>query len=166
MGTSERKAAYHLLLGLMGALVMGCLLVVVVLMGPMSAAQANQQRAQDNKEDQKNKKTVQVTAAGENNYRAKADWNPIIYKSVDSRPGFEGGFYNHVLRCPDGYKAIGGGWDLNIPSGGPPGRSSPAAPTTGAKPGSSKPTGAPPGARSFPRSRPTQRAPHRSSLAG
>ena len=96
MGTSERKARYRFLI-LLGALVMGALLVVV-LMGPMAAAQANQQRAQDNKEDQKNKKTVQVTAAGENNYRANANWNPIIYKSVDSRPGFEGGFYNHVLR--------------------------------------------------------------------
>jgi hypothetical protein len=114
MGTSARKARYHLL-GLLGALVMGALLVLlVVLVGPMPAAQANQQRAHANKEDQN--KTVQVTAAGENNYRAKADWNPIIYKSVDSRPGFEGGFYKHELRCPEGYKAIGGGFDLNTPS--------------------------------------------------
>ncbi len=116
MGQSERKAKYHLL-GLMGALVMGCLLVVVVLMGTMSAAQATQRGAEAKKEDQNNK-TVQVTAAGQNNYRVKGDGNPLVYKSVDSRPGFEGGFYNHVLRCPDGYKAIGGGWDLNIPSGG------------------------------------------------
>jgi hypothetical protein len=113
MGRSEPKAAYHLL-GLIGALVMGCLLVVV-LMGPMGAAQANQQRPHANKVEQKKNETVQVTAAGQNNYRAKGDDNPIVYKSADSRSGFDGGFYRHVLRCEPGYKAIGGGWDFNNP---------------------------------------------------
>jgi hypothetical protein len=113
MGRSERKAEYHLL-SLMRALVMGCLLVVV-LMGPMGAAQANQQRPHANKADQNKKKTVQVTAAGENNYRVKGDGNPIVYKSVDSRPDFNGGNYAHVLRCEPGYEAIGGGFDLNNP---------------------------------------------------
>jgi hypothetical protein len=86
MGASERKATYQLL-GLLGALVMGALLVVV-LTGPMADAQATQRGADANKEDQKNKKTVQVTAAGQNNYRVKGDGNPIIYKSVNSKPDF------------------------------------------------------------------------------
>jgi Ni/Co efflux regulator RcnB len=117
MGASERKATYHLLLVLIGALVMGCLLVVV-LMGPMAAAQADQQRPQANKVEQNNNKTVQVTAAGQNNYRVQGDDNPIVYKSADSRPSFDGGYYTHVLECPEGYKAIGGGFDLNTPDKG------------------------------------------------
>lgn len=115
MDRSERKAAYHLL-GLIGALMMGALLVVVVLMGPMGAAQANQQRAHANKVEQNKNKTVQVTAAGENNHRVRGDENPMVYKSVDSRPGFAGGLYIHVVECPKGYKATGGGFDLNTPS--------------------------------------------------
>jgi Ni/Co efflux regulator RcnB len=116
MGHSERKVRYHLL-GLMGALVLGALLVVV-LMGPMGAAQADQERAGAKKEDQNDNKTVQVTAAGENNYRVRGDDNPIVYKSADSRPGFDGGYYTQVLECPEGYKAIGGGFDLNTPDKG------------------------------------------------
>jgi hypothetical protein len=113
MDLSERKARYHLL-GLMGASVLGALLVVVLMMGPMGAAQADQQQRAGAKKEGQNK-TVQVTAAGKNNYRAKGDENPIVYKSVDSRSGFDGGFYRHVLRCEPGYKAISGGWDFNNP---------------------------------------------------
>jgi hypothetical protein len=83
MDRSERKAAYHLL-GLMGALVLGALLVVVLMMGPMGAAQADQQRAGAKKEGQNNK-TVQVTAAGKNNYRAKGDDNPIVFIRARTR---------------------------------------------------------------------------------
>jgi hypothetical protein len=68
--------------------------------------------------EQKKNKTVQVTAGGKNNYHAKSDENPLVYKSVDSRSGFEGGNYTHVLRCEPGYKAIGGGFDLNNPDPG------------------------------------------------
>jgi hypothetical protein len=47
------------------------------------------------------------------------DENPLIYKVKDSRSGFDGGHYKHVVDCPDGYKAISGGFDLNQRSDDP-----------------------------------------------
>ena len=54
-----------------------------------------------------------AAAGGKEKAHALGDGNRIIYKSVDSRPGFDGGTYSHFVNCPDGYKAIGGGFDLN-----------------------------------------------------
>jgi hypothetical protein len=54
-----------------------------------------------------------AAAGGKEKAHALGDGNRIIYKSVDSRPGFDGGTCSHFVSCPDGYKAIGGGFDLN-----------------------------------------------------
>ncbi len=59
--------------------------------------------------------TVQQTAAGDNNYSAQQEGNPLVYKSADSRRDFREGLYKHVFRCPEGYKAIGGGFSLQTP---------------------------------------------------
>lgn len=56
-----------------------------------------------------------TATGGKEKAYALGDGNPIIYKSKDSRPGFAGGPYEHKIECPEGYKAIGGGFDLNNP---------------------------------------------------
>ncbi len=61
--------------------------------------------------------TVQQTAAGDNNHPGPEEDSPLLYKQVDSRPDFREGFYRHLLDCPQDYKAIGGGFDLNTPEG-------------------------------------------------
>jgi hypothetical protein len=45
----------------------------------------------------------------------------MVYKRVDSRLAFSGGFYKHVLQCPQGYKATGGGFDFNARNDDPTG---------------------------------------------
>ena len=62
-----------------------------------------------------------MSAAGENNYPGERDENPMVYKRVDSRLAFSGGFYKHVLQCPQGYKATGGGFDFNARNDDPTG---------------------------------------------
>jgi hypothetical protein len=105
MGAFERKGKNYHLLGLFGALLMAALLLALVLVGPMPDAQAQLQGPENHAHQR-----------GQGDRPVQGEANPLVYKSVQSRPDFTGGYYKHVLPCPAGYKAISGGFDLNTPS--------------------------------------------------
>ena len=93
------------------ALVVVVALVAAVVCLVAASASAGARPAEAQEEEGLPRATA--AAGGKEKAHALGDGNRIIYKSVDSRPGFDGGTYSHFVSCPDGYKAIGGGFDLN-----------------------------------------------------
>jgi hypothetical protein len=93
------------------------LVVVVALVAAVVCLAAVASAGTRSAEAQEEEVSPRATAAagGKEKTHALGDGNPIIYKRVDSRPGFAGGPYEHKIECPEGYNAIGGGFDLNNP---------------------------------------------------